>query len=214
MDQDRNRWNEHYTKVMRGERSQEDDLWLEPWLELVPMGNPRRALDIGCGIGHNAKLLSDRGFEVTAIDFSEVALDLCKRLAPKAHVQWADVRDGLSFDANRFQLIVGDLSLHYFPWDTTTGIIGNLEKCLVNDGLFAGRFNSTQDTNYGAAEGQPVPGETNLFMIGDILKRFFTQDCLDKLFVTPWGLISMKEKATGRYGSRKVLWELVAKKGL
>ena len=40
---------------------------------LTPSTHPR-ALDLGCGTGANAVFLADRGFDVTAVDFSTVAL--------------------------------------------------------------------------------------------------------------------------------------------
>ena len=40
-----------------------------------------RALDLGCGEGRNAVWLAEQGWQVTAVDFSEVGLDKARRLA-------------------------------------------------------------------------------------------------------------------------------------
>ena len=53
---------------------------------------PGRALDIGCGTGTNAVAMARRGWEVTAIDFSGVALRAARRKARAA---------GLSIDIRR-----------------------------------------------------------------------------------------------------------------
>lgn len=42
---------------------------------------PGRALDLACGEGRNAVWLAGRGWEVTGVDFSGVALDKARRLA-------------------------------------------------------------------------------------------------------------------------------------
>lgn len=42
---------------------------------------PGRALDIACGEGRNAIWLAEQGWEVTAVDFSPVAIDKARRLA-------------------------------------------------------------------------------------------------------------------------------------
>lgn len=42
---------------------------------------PGRALDLGCGEGRNAIWLAAQGWQVTAVDFSEVALERAARLA-------------------------------------------------------------------------------------------------------------------------------------
>ena len=47
---------------------------------------PGRALDLGAGEGRNAIWLAGRGWDVTAVDFSAVALDKARRLAEAAGV--------------------------------------------------------------------------------------------------------------------------------
>jgi SAM-dependent methyltransferase len=57
---------------------------------------PGRALDLGSGEGRNAVWLAERGWQVTAVDFSPVALDKARRLAQarEVTVDWvlADLR--------------------------------------------------------------------------------------------------------------------------
>lgn len=67
---------------------------------------PGRALDLGCGEGRNAVWLAERGWDVTAVDFSEMGLAKAARLADarEVFVKWVlgDVRvhvpDPLVFD--------------------------------------------------------------------------------------------------------------------
>lgn len=74
----------------------------------------RRALDIGLGQGRNAMLLSQRGFEVTGIDRSEVGVRDALRRATKRglHID-AVLADSERFDYghNRWDLI----ALLYYP---------------------------------------------------------------------------------------------------
>lgn len=57
---------------------------------------PGRALDLACGEGRNALWLAERGWDVTAVDFSDVALARARKLAAArgVGVDWigADVR--------------------------------------------------------------------------------------------------------------------------
>ena len=46
--------------------------------ELLPTG---RALDVGCGSGANALFLAENGFDVTGVDFSQVALAKARQAA-------------------------------------------------------------------------------------------------------------------------------------
>ncbi len=54
---------------------------------------PGRAVDLAAGEGRNAIWLAARGWDVTAVDFSQVALDKGRELAGDRHVHWvcADV---------------------------------------------------------------------------------------------------------------------------
>jgi SAM-dependent methyltransferase len=61
---------------------------------------PGRALDLACGEGRNAVWLAERGWQVTGVDFSEVAIEKAVRLADacKVAVEW------LVADLLRFQV--------------------------------------------------------------------------------------------------------------
>ncbi|TDU02313.1 ubiquinone/menaquinone biosynthesis C-methylase UbiE [Streptomyces sp. 846.5] len=70
---------------------------------------PGRALDLGSGEGGDAIWLAQQGWEVTATDISQVALDRAAEQATAAGVadridwQWHDL--GVSFPAGRFDLV-------------------------------------------------------------------------------------------------------------
>ena len=64
-------------------------------------GAPGRALDLGCGEGRHAIWLAGRGWQVTAVDFSAVALGRARSAEPEASVNWtvADVPTWLEAEA-------------------------------------------------------------------------------------------------------------------
>ena len=59
--------------------------------ELEPLPPGGRALDLACGEGRNAIWLATRGWTVTAVDFSTVAIERARRLAAErgVEVDWA-----------------------------------------------------------------------------------------------------------------------------
>lgn len=212
MDRAQKIWDERYAKALAGDRNVGHDPWIAAWLSLAPQATPQRALDIGCGHGHNVRLLTDRGIEATAIDFSEHALELCRRTAPGAKALWADVREPLPFPLHSFEIVVADLSLHYFRLEATGRTVAEIARCLVESGLFLGRFNSVKDRHYGADSGA-VPGDDpNLRLVAGQQKRFFTRACLEGLFTSPWEIVQLEEKETTRFGPAKVFWEILATK--
>jgi len=60
--------------------------------ELKPL-TPGRALDLGCGAGRTALWLAERGWQVTAVDFSEAALSIARRHGGDVDWVLADVRE-------------------------------------------------------------------------------------------------------------------------
>ena len=70
--------------------------------ELVDL-TPGRALDLAAGEGRNALWLADRGWQVTAVDFSQVALDKGRALQAR-HENGADLQvDWVRADALTFE---------------------------------------------------------------------------------------------------------------
>jgi SAM-dependent methyltransferase len=70
---------------------------------------PGRALDVACGAGRNAVWLAQQGWEVTGVDFSDVALASARDLAAErgVEVEWieADLREWIP-PASAFDLVV------------------------------------------------------------------------------------------------------------
>jgi tellurite methyltransferase len=72
------RWNERYTQGFQP-FPQAPARWLVEHRELL--GGGGRALDVACGDGRNALYLAQRGYEVDAIDASDVAIDALRAAA-------------------------------------------------------------------------------------------------------------------------------------
>ncbi|MEE4025936.1 class I SAM-dependent methyltransferase [Gordonia sp. PKS22-38] len=73
---------------------------------------PGTALDVGSGEGADARWLADRGWQVLAIDISQVAIDRAREMDPRESTTW--LQADLTTDAipgRDFGLV----SLQYFP---------------------------------------------------------------------------------------------------
>jgi SAM-dependent methyltransferase len=83
---DRERWNQRYAGT--------DLIWTATANRFLAAEAgqlaPGRALDLACGEGRNAVWLAERGWEVTGVDFSDVALAKAARLAAQrgVRVKW------------------------------------------------------------------------------------------------------------------------------
>jgi SAM-dependent methyltransferase len=74
---ERDKWDARYGDGAYEGRSHPTAL-LAQWLPHLPRG---RALDVACGAGRNALYLAAKGFKVTALDISGVALDRGRQAA-------------------------------------------------------------------------------------------------------------------------------------
>lgn len=102
--------------------------------ELLPLlGEPGRAVDLAGGAGRHAIWLAQRGWEVTLVDSSRVALDLASRRASAAGVDLGVVLADLTSDAlppGPWDLI---LITHYLQRD----LFAKAARLLVPGGLLA-----------------------------------------------------------------------------
>jgi 2-polyprenyl-3-methyl-5-hydroxy-6-metoxy-1,4-benzoquinol methylase len=111
---------------------------------------PCRALDLGCGGGTEAVHLATQGFEVTALDISNEALAMTRRLAARRGVKVATVqafvpKTGLEDQAFEF---VNDRSCFHViepRLDVLRAYAAEVKRLLVPGGiLFVRRFGQTQ----------------------------------------------------------------------
>jgi SAM-dependent methyltransferase len=120
---------------------------------------PGRALDVACGEGRNAVWLAQRGWRVTAVDFSEVALEKAAALAASrgVAVEWV-LSDVLVYDPEpgAFDL-VGVLYLQ-LPHDELTRAIRTAARAVARRGtLFVlGHESSNLTDGYGGPQDPAV----------------------------------------------------------
>ncbi len=111
---DREKWNERYRSGSYVSRTYPSALLTE-WLPKMELrGGDRRALDVASGRGRNSIYLAEEGWQVDAVDISEVALDHLTRKARAENLRIncveADLEDDsqweLFFKDNQYDLAV------------------------------------------------------------------------------------------------------------
>ncbi len=198
-------WDERYARPRQ--LSDNYEPWLERWLALIKARQETPILDLGCGQGLDSQYLIARGYRVIAADYSWQALQIARHRAQAVQL---DHGAALPFAHDTFQVIVANLSLHYFRWQKTRQLINSVRHCLKAGGLLLARFNSTQDYNHGAAGNEEL--EAHCFVVGGVLKRFFDGPDLDRLFRSGWQVHGLQEQTVYRYTRPKVVWEVVVER--
>lgn len=102
---DRDRWDAKY-KARSTVKLAAPDEWLQQHVECCE--RPGRALDLACGLGHNAIWLAQRGWQVDAVDISPVGLDLAAALASQSDCQTIS---WIAADLDEFEPIMGKYDL-------------------------------------------------------------------------------------------------------
>lgn len=92
--------------------------------------SPGRALDVACGEGRNAVWLAERGWTVTAVDFSSVALDKGRQVAEArgVEVDWVEADVATYLPERGAYDLVALLYLH-LPADQRAVV---LERCAAS----------------------------------------------------------------------------------
>ena len=163
-------WNELHKKYDRDSIEVDDWLWIFD-KKIEEAKYP--IVDLGCGCGNNTKYLLEKGKKVIPCDGAINAIYNIRNNFP-------EVNDALCFDmlnyfpfaSNSADLMIADLSLHYFTLEDTIKILKEIKRVLVSKGHLLLRVNSMNDKNHGAGEGIAI--EHHLYMTEDgRYKRFF-----------------------------------------
>jgi SAM-dependent methyltransferase len=128
-------WNERYLEDARVRR------WASTpnRVLLAEAGSlrPGRALDLACGMGRNAVWLAEQGWAVTAVDFSDVAVDAAKERAREHGVELDVVlADLLGYEppGRAFDLVV--VFFLQLPRDELRLVLGRAAEALAPGGTF------------------------------------------------------------------------------
>lgn len=119
------------------------------------------------------------------------------------------MRAGLPFENKSFSVVIADLCLHYFRWEDTVKIVGEISSVLKDDGFLLCRVNSTKDVHYGAGQGDLI--ENNYYAVHGKTKRFFDSKQIESIFNT-WKTQYICECQMLRYEHPKILWEIALQK--
>ncbi len=201
------RWQKKYTHY--DERRSTYDGWFDDFIDYIKLGNDP-IIDLGCGSGNNAYKLNSLGKKVIACDYVEEALTLIKEHVPNIVTKCFDMRDGLPFNDNFTDIIIADLSLHYFSEIATKKIVDEIDRVLKPNGLLLLRINSTNDVDNGSEDGIEIEKHYRRSDTGGY-KRFFDRKDIDCFFGRFEFLYINEEPMSERYEKNKILWKIICK---
>jgi SAM-dependent methyltransferase len=164
-----------------------------------------KALAIADGEGRNGVWLAEQGLEVTAVDFSPVALDKARRLAESRGVHVSFVQADLAswvWEADRFD-VVAAIFIQFADPTLRKAIFRGIRRTLVPGGLLFLQGYRPEQMRYGT--GGP-PHAENMYSTAMLRKAFPDFDILN---LTEHD--SVIEEGDGHHGM-SALVDLVARK--
>lgn len=181
------------------------DGWLDNYLNLFHKDDI--IVELGCGRAYDSRYLKKIGFQnIVACDFSKEVLSILKKEIPDLKTRNFDMKNGLPFKDNSINILIADLSIHYFDTSTTNFLVNEIYRVLKENGIFLARVNSTDDKLY-IPDSDEI--EKNFFYNGNVYKRFFSEKDI-KHFFQDFNFYRIEEKNIGKYEMPKVLWEFCA----
>lgn len=198
-------WNELHKGFAQINKTKYDE-WLVEFDEIVSNVNTD-IVDLGCGVtGNNTLYLLEKGKKVISCDFAQEALNVVSQI-PGSKTLLFDMLDTFPFEDNFTDLVVADLSLHYFRDEDTKRIINEIKRILKPNGYLFFRLNSVNSSEFKKLiENNEKQIETNLFFSNNMEKRFFSKDDI-KFYFNKWKFISLKEENMSRFNPDKIIWK-------
>ena len=125
-----------YEDKLTEERTENEVEFLEEQLELE---EGMKILDLACGIGRHANLLSERGYEVTGVDITSDFLEIAEEESEERGVDVdyieEDMRE-ISYEEEFDRIILVYTSFGYFDDEENLQVLENVSEALKPGGLF------------------------------------------------------------------------------
>jgi SAM-dependent methyltransferase len=168
-------WTNLHGRYQQQDWADKPSLFAETAVEYFPATG--KVLELGAGLGQDSRFFAGRGYDVVCSDLEQATLEqtrakLPSSLSRKIMFQKADLRDELPFEDASFDVVYAHLSLHYFDYETTVRLFGEIQRILKPGGVLAFFTNSVHDPEYDTG----TKLEDDFFQIGDFAKRYFSVD--------------------------------------
>ncbi len=184
-----------------------DDWWIEgteKFSSFLPEHGS--VLDVGCGAGNKARFMSDRGFRVMGIDFSEELLKIARAEASAAEFKNIPMED-LDLIPETFDGVFAQASLLHIPRADAANIVKKM-AARINDGGYL--YLAVKETR----EDKPEEGVTRENDYGYDYERFFSYFTLSELvsYMMNAGLETVWQQRNPNPSGKTVWLQIIGKK--
>lgn len=119
--------------------------WITPYLDFFKKCGFVSILELGCGDGKCAVAMRNAGFKVLATDISDIAIKKLESGYEGLAVECVDMSMGLPYADESFDVVVSNLSSHYFSSEKTAKVYAEVLRVLKASGAFLLRVNDKRE---------------------------------------------------------------------
>lgn len=207
MNSNKEYWNNVYGSIKNNKITY--DLWLDKYISILEKSKDTNVIDLGCGSGNDSLYLKERDYKVISCDYSIEALNIVEKYIKNSNVVEMDLTKKFPFRDSTAEIIIADLSLHYFDDDTTKNILNEIKRVLKSGGYLIARVNTIDDINFNAGNGKEI--ERHFYLTKDGYKRFFDYDDVKNYFGV-FEIDKAEKTVMNRYGADKECFEVLCRK--
>lgn len=104
--------------------------------EILDSMSPGRLLDVGCGLGRNAKAAFDRSFDVVAIDISSTAIEKCREFYSSSNITFQVLDACHTALIPGFNVILDSATYHAIPAARRVNYLMEMHRLASKDTIF------------------------------------------------------------------------------
>ena len=170
MYRDLNYWNEYYIHNMPSFENKPSDFAKYIESSFLHEKNLTNILELGCGNGRDSLFFLSKGYKITAIDGSNVAIEMLDRIANCKNALFVcdDFVRSKALYQMKYDCIYSRFTLHAISEKQEDELLDNVRYALTNNGILAIEARTTNDELYGKG----IEIENNAFFYDEHYRRF------------------------------------------
>ena len=163
-------WNEYYRHNPPSADNKPCDFAKFIESEFLYEKKPAHILELGCGNGRDSLFFLSKGHKTTAVDESNVAIEMLNQITDSGYVLFVcdDFVKSKALRQMKYDCIYSRFTLHAISEEQEDELLNNARTALNDNGILAIEARTTNDELYGKG----IEIEKNAFIYNDHYRRF------------------------------------------
>ena len=191
-DRDKDYWNEYYSHNAASTENKPSEFAKYVESRFLGEKDPAHILELGCGNGRDSLFFLSKRHNITAIDCSDVAIEMLNRITNCNNAMFVcdDFVKSRAFYKMKYDCIYSRFTLHAISEEQEDELLVNVRHALNSNGILAIEARTTKDDLYGKG----IEIEKNAFLYNEHYRRFIdVKDFRSKLEKLGFDIVYLDE---------------------